>query len=604
MNTSLIPNSCKFFATLLRQVHGCAGDAISPSQMGGWDVLMNPRLNKGLAFTIEERQRLGLHGLMPACQRTQDQQAKIAMALTRRFANNLNKYMFLFDLKMRNEKLFFKIVKDNTEELMPILYTPTVGLVCQTYGLMYKSARGLFICKYDRGKIKNVLKNWSVPDIKAVCVTDGERILGLGDLGSFGMGIPLGKLTLYTALAGVRPHLCLPITLDIGTNNEELLEDPLYIGLREKRIKGDEYYSFIDEFVSAVVHMYGQDTLIQFEDFSTPNAFFLLDRYRNNYCTFNDDIQGTAAVILAGIKSSERLTGIPITQHIFFLFGAGTANMGFADLCICEMKNSGLSLEEARSRIWLFDIDGLITVDRQNLNPRHKQFAKNREPTKDLIQLIKDIKPSVLIGASASAGAFTPEVLSTMSQINKRPIIFALSNPTVLSECTAQQAYDHTEGRVIFSSGSPYPPVEYNGKTYHPGQGNNAYIFPGIALGVLQGVHHIVEEYFLIAAQTVADFVLDSDLQTGRLYPSLKNLQDVSLEIATRITEYAYCKGLASTYPEPVDKRKFIQETMYSTEYVPILVDPWPWPEAKSTKPIDERYIKTVGKSYDSKDKP
>lgn len=585
----------------IRHLHQHSGDFLSPSQMSGWDILRNPRLNKGLAYTIEERQRLGIHGLMPPGVRDQSTQAEIAMAIVRRFTNNLNKYMYLNDLRDRNEKLFFRIIKDNTEELMPIVYTPTVGLACQTYGLLYRVAKGLFISKYDKGRMFEVLKNWPIQDIRAVCVTDGERILGLGDLGCFGMGIPIGKLALNTALGGVRPHLCLPVTLDLGTDNEALISDPLYIGLREHRVRGEEYYALVDEFVSAIVKRYGQGTLIQFEDFTTPNAFFFLDRYRNKYCTFNDDIQGTAAVILAGIKASERITGISLENHNNILcFGAGAANMGFVDLCVCELENGGMSIEKARGKIWLFDLDGLITSDRPNLDAHKKLYAKDHPHIKDLANLIKEIKPSILIGASAAAGAFTPEILNLMAQFNKRPIIFALSNPTAMAECTAQEAFDHTEGRVIFSSGSPFPPVQYNGKTFRTGQGNNAYIFPGIVLGILQaGVYHVVDEFFLIAAQTVADYVEESDLQLGRLYPSLKNLHPVSLEIATRIAEYSYCKGLASVYPEPEDKKKYIQAHMYSTDYVPIMVEPWEWPKQKSIsiKPIDEQFIAAIGET-------
>lgn len=570
-----------------RQYHEVCGDIICPSQVLGIDHLRDPRMNKGLAFTLEERQVLGIHGLQPARFKTQEEQLELCKISINRYTVDLNKYLYLTDLQDRNERLFFRLLSENIEDLMPIVYTPTVGQACQKFGLIYRRPRGLFITINDRGHVYDVLRNWPDPDVRAICVTDGERILGLGDLGACGMGIPVGKLALYTALAGIMPHQCLPIQIDVGTNNQQLLEDPLYVGLRQKRVTGEAYEALIDEFMEAVVKRYGQNTLIQFEDFGNHHAFSLLDKYKNTHCTFNDDIQGTAAVAVGGLYASKRITGKNIADNKILFAGAGEAAIGIADLCVKAMMAEGLSLEEARQNIWMYDIDGLLTTTRKvgDLVGHKAYYAKDVEPEKDLLEVVKKTKPSILIGASAATGLFSKEILNVMAQNNERPIVFALSNPTSKAECTAHDAYHATEGRVIFSSGSPFPPVEFNGKTYYPGQGNNAYIFPGVALGVIAtGTHHIPDDMFLIAAQELAKFVEQTDLEKGSLYPPLSKIKEVSMRIAIGVTECAYAKGLASTYPEPNDKRSWLEAQLYNHNYMSSMPVTWPWPKAPELK--------------------
>ncbi|KAL0275084.1 UNVERIFIED_CONTAM: hypothetical protein PYX00_003057 [Menopon gallinae] len=561
--------------------HEATGDILMPSRIMGISHLRDPRLNKGLAFTLEERQILGIHGLMPPRFKTQEQQLELCRISVERYREDLNKYLYLCELQERNEKLFFRLLSENIEMLMPIVYTPTVGLACQKFGLIYRRPRGLFITIHDKNHVFEVIRNWPESDVRAIVVTDGERILGLGDLGACGMGIPVGKLALYTALAGIKPHQCLPITLDVGTNNKQLLEDPLYVGLRQKRVTGPKYDEFIDEFMQAVVQRYGINTLIQFEDFGNHNAFRLLGKYKDTYCTFNDDIQGTAAVAVAGLLASKRLTGKSISEHKILFLGAGEAAIGIANLCVTAMTAEGVSAEDAAQKIWMMDIDGLLAKGRPegNIDENKMRYAKDFKPTKNLLELVTEIKPSIIIGASAAAGAFTPEVLKKMAENNDRPIVFALSNPTSKAECTAEQAFIHTNGKCIFASGSPFPPVQYEGKTYKTGQGNNAYIFPGVALGVLAcGMHHISDHLFLLSAQAVADAVSDQDLEKGSLYPPLSSIRECSVKIATDIANYAYENGLATYYPEPASKRAFIESFMYNHNYESVLPSTYTWP--------------------------
>ncbi|XP_073952259.1 NADP-dependent malic enzyme b, mitochondrial isoform X2 [Choristoneura fumiferana] len=577
-------------STPCRGHHEITGDIICPNMIRGIDHLRDPRLNKGLAFTLEERQALGIHGLLAAKFKTQEEQLDICRISIDRYEDNLNKYLYLVELQDRNEKLFFRLLSENIEKYLPIVYTPTVGLACQRFGLIYRRPRGLFITINDKGHIFNILKNWPEPDVRAIVFTDGERILGLGDLGAYGMGIPVGKLSLYTALAGIKPHQCLPITLDVGTNNQDLLEDPLYIGLRQKRVRGKEYDEFIDEFMEACVQRYGQNTLLQFEDFALLNAGRLLDKYRNKYCTFNDDIQGTASVAVAGLMAAVRITKRKLSENIYLFLGAGSAANGIANLTVAAMVAEGLSEKQAQDRVYMFDVDGLLTTRREGGVPAHATaFGKDVEPEKSFEACVAKIKPSCLIGASTVGGAFTPAVLKQMAQNTERPVIFALSNPTSKAECTAQAAFEHTDGKCVFCSGSPFPPVTHNGKTYHTGQGNNSYIFPGVALGVIAtATHHIPEAMFLTAARTLANFVSEKDLDIGRIYPPLSQVKEVSLSIAIEVAKMAYDEGLASLYPEPKDIAKHVASQIYCHDYESSMPKVWPWKEEEhfNVRPI------------------
>ncbi|GFU32739.1 NADP-dependent malic enzyme [Nephila pilipes] len=407
-------------------------------------------------------------------------------------------------------------------------------------------------------------------ELQAIVVTDGERILGLGDLGANGMGIPVGKLSLYTALAGIPPSALLPVTLDVGTNNEKFLADPLYIGLKQKRTNGEKYDQLIDEFMKAAVKRYGKTCLIQFEDFGNQNAFRLLEKYNDDYCTFNDDIQGTASVAVAGVLASVKITGTKVSEHVFLFYGAGEAALGIADLIVMEMEEEGVKTEDARNKIWMVDSKGLVVTSRtaEGLKDHKKYYAKDHEPTKNLEEMMEHIKPTVLMGASAQPGVFTPKVLSMMLDYCEQPIVFALSNPTDKAECTAEQAYTHTQGKCIFASGSPFPVFSYDGKTFHPGQGNNAYIFPGVSLALIAcGARSVGDKVFLIAAKALAEQVTAEDMAEGRVYPPLHTIRKVSLHIAAKVARFLYQEGLATYKPEPPDLETFLATKQYNYDY-------------------------------------
>jgi len=469
-------------------------------------------------------------------------------------------------LQGRNETLFYRVVLDHIEEMMPIIYTPTVGQACQEYGHIFRRPRGMYISAADQGRVVEVLRNWPRQDVRIIVVTDGERILGLGDLGAYGMGIPVGKLSLYTACAGVHPSQCLPVTLDVGTDNERLLKDPLYIGIRQRRLRGRAYDEFVDEFMTAVQEVF-PEVLVQFEDFANINAFRLLDRYRERQCTFNDDIQGTGAVALAGLYSALRITGGRLSEQTVLFLGAGEAAVGIADLIVAAMVSEGLSAEAARNRCWLVDSGGLVVKSRSGLAGHKQPYAHEHVPLPDLLSAVEALRPTAIIGVSGQPGTFIQPVLEAMARLNERPIVFALSNPTSKAECTAEQAYVWTEGRAIFASGSPFDPVTLAGKTYVSGQGNNAYIFPGVGLGAIAcGARLVTDEMFFAAAQALAQQVSESDLERGLIYPPLTAIREVSAAIAVAVAEVAYQRGLA-TQPKPADFLAHIEAQMYVPYY-------------------------------------
>jgi malate dehydrogenase (oxaloacetate-decarboxylating)(NADP+) len=531
----------------------------------GMAVLRDPLLNKGTAFTEKERDALGLRGLLPAHVLSLEEQAARVLENLRHLPDDLEKYVALNALHDRNEVLFFRVVCDNIDEIQPLIYTPTVGLACQRYGHIFQRPRGIFISANDRGRIAESLGNWPHP-AKLIVVTDGERILGLGDLGANGMGIPVGKLSLYSACAGVHPKLCLPVILDVGTNNAELLTDPYYIGLRRRRLRGAEYDELIDEFITAARDVF-PGVLIQFEDFANHSAFRLLRRYRDRICVFNDDIQGTAAVALAGIFSALRVTGGRLADQTLLFFGAGEAATGIADLVVSAMQAQGLSEDAARQRNWLVDSRGLVVEDRSELAEHKLPYAHAHAPIGDFVAAIRTLKPTAIIGVAAVGGTFTPEVLQAMAELNARPIIFALSNPTSKAECSAAEAYLHTGGRALFACGSPYDPVTLAGQTFVPRQGNNSYIFPGVGLGAIaSGAQRITDEMFMSAAHALAQLVTAADLAQGSLYPALPRIREVSACIAAEVARVAYNRGLAAG-KAPDDLLKHVKSQMYEPRY-------------------------------------
>ena len=531
----------------------------------GLALLRDPLLNKGTAFTEQERDALGLRGFLPAAVLSMEAQVERVLTNLRSLPSDLEKYVALNSLHDRNEALFFRVVCDHIDEIQPLIYTPTVGLACQRYGLIFQRPRGLFISVNDRGRIAEILANWPYRT-KLIVVTDGERILGLGDLGANGMGIPVGKLSLYSACAGIHPELCLPVMLDVGTNNEELLNDPYYIGLRQKRITGAAYDDFIHEFMTAARAAF-PGVLIQFEDFANHSAFRLLHRYRDETCVFNDDIQGTAAVALAGLFSALRVNGGKLGEQTVLFLGAGEAATGIADLIVSAMMAEGLTEQEALRRNWLVDSRGLVVKNRTGLSGHKLRYAHDQAPIGDFLTALQTLKPTAIIGVAAVGGAFTPEVLQTMAKINQQPIVFALSNPTSKAECSAEDAYRHTGGRALFACGSPYDPVTLDATTFVPRQGNNSYIFPGVGLGAIaSGSKLVTDEMFMAAAHTLANAVTEDDLRQGSLYPALPRIREVSAQIGAAVAAVAFQRGLASG-PTPNDLVAHVQAQMYDPHY-------------------------------------
>jgi malate dehydrogenase (oxaloacetate-decarboxylating)(NADP+) len=533
----------------------------------GATLQRDPTLNKGTAFTPAEREVLGLRGLLPPQVGTQEIQTSRVLENIRRLETPLSKYILLEALLDRNEALFFRVVTDNPDEMMPIIYTPTVGLACQQFGHIYRRARGLYITAHDRGQIAHVMRNWPYRQARMIVVTDGERILGLGDLGANGMGIPIGKLSLYTACAGLHPRYCLPVMLDVGTNNQALIEDPLYIGIRQKRLAGAALDEIVEEFVTAAQEVF-PGIVIQFEDFANHNAFRLLRNYRDRVCCFNDDIQGTAAVTVAGILSALRVTKRRMAEQVFLCLGAGEAATGICDLLSAAMVADGLTAQQARARCWMVDSKGLVVAARTDLAEHKKAYAHPHEPIADFLGAVRALKPTAIIGVGATPGLFTQPVVEEMTRRNERPIVFALSNPTSKAECTAAQAYEWSGGQALFASGSPFDPVDFGGRHYVPRQGNNSYIFPGVGLGVVAvRATRVTDEMFMAAAQTLAKCTSEADLAQGSLYPPLSRVREVSGHIASAVAEIAYRDGYA-TLERPDDLEEFMRDQMYDPRYV------------------------------------
>lgn len=537
----------------------------SKEQLTGTRLLNSIRHNKSTAFTKEEREELGLRGLLPAKIANAEMQQKRILQNFYRKESDIEKYIFLTSLLERNERLFYQVVMQHIEEMMPIIYTPTVGQACREFAQNFRKTRGFYINPGDKGEIRKILNNWPNDDVRVIVVTDGERILGLGDLGSNGMGIPIGKLQLYVAAAGINPEQCMPVTIDIGTNNEEFLHDPLYLGWQEERIRGEEYLELINEFVEAIQDKYPK-ALIQFEDFTTDNAYKLLNIYKDRCLCFNDDIQGTAGVVLAGILAYERAIKKEIKDMKFLFLGAGAAATGIGDLIASAMVERGMKAEDARKNLWFIDSKGLVVASRKDL-PSYKQTYAHEVESMDFTKALETLKPDVLIGATGTPGTFTQEIIEKITSYHETPAIFALSNPTANAECTAEQAYTWSHGKAIFCSGSPFANVVYEGKTFKPGQGNNAYIFPGIGLGAVAcELSRITDDMFLVAAQALANLIQEKDLEMGCMYPSLQEIRKASLAIAVAISKRAYEKGLAK-FPEPDNIEKHIESMIYDPSY-------------------------------------
>lgn len=532
----------------------------------GLALLHDPRLNKGTAFTNDERRAYGLEGLLPPVASTLALQVARIHAELATLDSDLQKYLLLSDLQARNETLFYAVLMSDVATFMPIVYTPTVGEACQKFDHIFRAARGVYLPITARGRLIELLRHWPEPDVRFIVVTDGERILGLGDLGVGGMGIPIGKLALYTACAGVPPRHCLPVTLDVGTNNQTLLSDPLYLGLRHPRVRGDDYIAFIDEFVDAVQQLFSK-CCIQWEDFANVTAVPILERYRDRICTFNDDIQGTAAVALAGIYGALRISGQTLTEQRFLFLGAGSAAVGIAELISQSMALEGLDLPQARHRNALFDSKGLVVTSREGVPTYRRPFALDHPPITRFVDAVRALKPTGIIGVSTVPKLFDREVIEAMADINARPIIFPFSNPTSHSECTAEEAYTWSGGRAIFASGSPFPPITIGGRTFVPGQGNNVYVFPAMGMAVFATeATRVTDDMFIVAAKAVAEQVTQQDLDSGLIYPPQTQIFSASLHVARRVAARVFERGLARV-PRPADPESPIESHLYRPVY-------------------------------------
>jgi malate dehydrogenase (oxaloacetate-decarboxylating)(NADP+) len=532
----------------------------------GIELLHDPSLNKSTAFTEAEKQALGILGLVPDVTETQDLQLQRVNLQLAQKSTDLERYIYLSNLLDHNETLFYRTVMSDPARFLPIVYDPTIGEACLKFGHIYRQPRGMYLSMTRRGKVKDILRNWPQKDVRFICVTDGGRILGLGDLGANGAGIPIGKLQLYTACAGVPPQYLLPMYLDAGTNNEQYLHDPLYLGMRKPRPATADLYSFVDEFVEAVQEVFPK-CCIHFEDWTGADAVHLLQRYRDKYCVYNDDVQGTAGITLTGMINATKIKGTKLKDEKYLFLGAGSAGIGLANLLCSALVAQGMSLREAQSRVYMFDVNGLLEASRTDLLDFQKPYAHQHAPTRDFVAAIESTKPTTIIGVSTIGGAFNQKVIEAMARINDRPVILALSNPTEHAECTPEQAYIWSKGKAIYAAGVQFEPVHYNGQTFLPGQANNFYIFPAVGMAIFATqAERVTDEMFIEAGQAVADQVPSDMLRQGLLYPLQSNILETEIQTAARVAKLVFDSGLARVR-QPADIATFIRQHVYKPEY-------------------------------------
>jgi len=543
-----------------------AADTASLSGKRGVDLLHDPVINKSTAFTEAEKQAIGLVGLVPDVTETEELQLRRVMMQLGQKHTDLDRYIYLVNLLDHNETLFYRTVMSDPARFLPIVYDPTIGEACLKFGHIYRQTRGMYLSITRRGKVKEILRNWPQKDVRFICVTDGGRILGLGDLGANGAGIPIGKLQLYTACAGVPPQYLLPMYLDAGTNNEQYLNDPLYLGLRKTRPSTADLFSFVDEFVEAVQEVFPK-CCIHFEDWTGTDAVHLLQRYRDKFCVYNDDVQGTAGIVLTGMINAVKLKGTKLKDEKYLFLGAGSAAIGLANLLCSALVAQGITLEEAQSRVYLFDVNGLLETTRKDLVDFQMPYAHPHSPTRDFVAAIESIKPTTIIGVSTIGGAFTQPVVEAMSRINERPVILALSNPTDHAECTPEQAYKWSKGKAIYAAGVQFAPVHSNGQTFLPGQANNFYIFPAVGMAIFATqAKRVTDEMFIEAGQAVADQVPPELLKQGLLYPLQSNILETEIKTAARVAKVVFESDLARV-KRPADYEAFIRSHVYKPEY-------------------------------------
>jgi malate dehydrogenase (oxaloacetate-decarboxylating)(NADP+) len=537
----------------------------TPSKRGV-ELLRDPALNKSTAFSDAEKHASGLVGLLPDVTETEELQLQRVMMQLGQKSTDLDRYIYLQSLLDHSEALFYRTVMSDPARFLPIVYDPTIGEACLKFAHIYRGPRGMYLSISRRGKVKEVLKNWPQKDVRVICVTDGGRILGLGDLGANGAGIPIGKLQLYTACAGVPPQYLLPMYLDAGTNNEQYLKDPLYLGLRKTRPPTDKLFSFVDEFVEAVQEVFPK-CCIHFEDWTGTDAVHLLQRYRDRYCVYNDDVQGTAAIVLAGMINACKIKGTKLKDEKYLFLGAGSAGIGLADLLCSALVDQGVSLKEAQSQVYMFDVNGLLVAGRNDLVDFQKPYAHAHAPTRDFVAAIESIRPTTIIGVSTVGGAFTREVVEAMARINKRPVILALSNPTDHAECTPEQAYKWSKGTAIYAAGVQFSPVHYNGQTFLPGQANNFYVFPAVGMAIFATqAKRVTDQMFIEAGQAVADQVPSHLLKQGLLYPLQSNILESEIQTAARVAKLVFDSNLARV-PRPTNMVAFIRQHLYQPDY-------------------------------------